>query len=118
MKIDVGILTPAGWIGDNAKTIPVGKISEEARALLAATEESLYVAIDHAVPGELLSNLCRSVEDSVQVHSYTVVKQFVGHGVGRELHEEPQVPNYWDDVEMRNRRFKNPKLRPGMVSRY
>jgi methionyl aminopeptidase len=43
------------------------------------------------------------------------VKQFVGHGVGRELHEEPQVPNYWDDVEMRNRRFKNPKLRPGMV---
>jgi len=115
VKIDVGILTPAGWIGDNAKTIPVGKISEEARALLAATEESLYVAIDHAVPGELLSNLCRSVEDSVQVHSYTVVKQFVGHGVGRELHEEPQVPNYWDDVEMRNRRFKNPKLRPGMV---
>lgn len=115
VKIDVGILTPAGWIGDNAKTIPVGAVSEEAESLLAATEESLYVAIDHARPGELLSELCRSVEKSVQVHGYTVVKQFVGHGVGRELHEEPQVPNYWDDVEMQNRRFKNPKLRPGMV---
>lgn len=115
VKIDVGILTPEGWIGDNAKTVPVGKISEEAEALLAATEESLHIAIDHAREGELLSTLCASVEKSVETHGYTVVKQFVGHGVGRELHEEPQVPNYWDEQEMRNRRFKNPRLRAGMV---
>lgn len=115
VKIDVGIETPAGWIGDNAKTVPVGAVSAEADALLAATEESLHAAIDRAREGELLSSLCASVEDSVSVHGYTVVKQFVGHGVGRKLHEEPQVPNYWDEEEMRQRRFRNPRLRAGMV---
>lgn len=115
VKIDVGIETPDGWIGDNARTVPVGNISEEAGALLAATEESLYAAISHAREGELLSSVCAAVEESVRVHGYTVVKQFVGHGVGRELHEEPQVPNYWDPEEMRARRFKNPRLQAGMV---
>lgn len=115
VKIDVGIETPDGWIGDNAKTIPVGVISTEAEALLASTEESLYAAISNAREGELLSSVCRSVEECVQVHGYTVVKQFVGHGVGRQLHEEPQVPNYWDEDEMRSRRFKNPRLQAGMV---
>ncbi|MDF1851355.1 MAG: type I methionyl aminopeptidase [Verrucomicrobiales bacterium] len=115
VKIDVGIITPAGWIGDNAKTVAVGNVSEEAENLMAATEESLYAAIRQATDGNLLSNLCASVEESVQGEGYTVVKQFVGHGVGRQLHEEPQVPNYWDADEMRQRRFKNPRLQPGMV---
>ncbi|MEM1442434.1 MAG: type I methionyl aminopeptidase [Verrucomicrobiota bacterium] len=115
VKIDVGIETPDGWIGDNAKTIPVGSISSEAEALLATTEASLFAAIDHAREGELLSALCGAVESHVTPHGYTVVKQFVGHGVGRKLHEEPQVPNYWDEEEMRARRFKNPRLQAGMV---
>lgn len=115
VKIDVGILSEAGWIGDNAKTVAVGGMSPEAEALMAATEDSLYAAIDNARAGENLSSVCGAVEEHVQQFGYTVVKQFVGHGVGRELHEEPQVPNYWDPAEMRNRRFKNPKLRPGMV---
>ncbi len=115
VKVDVGIETPSGWIGDNAKTIPVGKISADAEALLAATEASLFAAIDCAREGELLSKLCGSVEAHVAPLGFTVVKQFVGHGVGRQLHEEPQVPNYWDEEEMRNRRFKNPRLQAGMV---
>ena len=115
VKIDVGIETPEGWIGDNAKTIAVGVISEETEKLLAVTEESLYQAISQAREGELLSALCASVEEHVVEFDFTVVKQFVGHGVGRNLHEEPQVPNYWDEEEMRLRRFKNPRLQAGMV---
>lgn len=115
VKIDVGIETPAGWIGDNAKTVPVGVLSPEAEALLAATEASLFAAISCAREGELLSRVCGAVESYVVPLGFTVVKQFVGHGVGRQLHEEPQVPNYWDEEEMRNRRFKNPRLQAGMV---
>jgi len=115
VKIDVGIRTPDGWIGDNAKTIAVGEIDEEAAALMASTEESLHAAICEAIEGNLLSRVCAAVEECVQREGYTVVKQFVGHGVGRDLHEEPQVPNYWDDHEMKARRFKNPRLRAGMV---
>jgi methionyl aminopeptidase len=115
VKIDVGIETPDGWIGDNAKTIPVGKISDDVEKLLIETEESLYQAISHAREGECLSTLCASVEKHVTAFDYTVVKQFVGHGVGRQLHEEPQVPNYWDKDEMRMRRFSNPRLKAGMV---
>jgi len=115
VKIDVGIETPDGWIGDNAKTIPVGKISDDVEKLLIETEESLYQAISHAKEGEYLSTLCASVEEHITGFGFTVVKQFVGHGVGRELHEEPQVPNYWDPDEMRMRRFANPRMKPGMV---
>ncbi len=115
VKIDVGIQTPDGWIGDNAKTVAVGKISSEAEKLMAVTEESLHNAISNAVEGAYLSSVCSVVEETVVEHGFTVVKQFVGHGVGRQLHEDPQVPNYWDDREMRQRRFHNPKLRAGMV---
>lgn len=115
VKIDVGILSKDGWIGDNAKTVAVEKLSQVAESLLGVTEASLYNAISHAREGKYLSELCGSVEEVVKEYGYTVVKQFVGHGVGRKLHEEPQVPNYWDAKEMRSRRFKNPKLQAGMV---
>jgi methionyl aminopeptidase len=115
VKIDVGIQTPEGWIGDNAKTIAVGKIDDEVEQLLIKTEESLHQAISHAREGEYLSTLCASVEEYVATFGFTVVKQFVGHGVGRKLHEEPQVPNYWDANEMKMRRFANPRLKEGMV---
>jgi len=115
VKIDVGILTKKGWIGDNAKSVPVGPLAADAAKLLSATEESLYEAISHAREGELLSSVCGAVEAHVSKFGYTVVKQFVGHGVGRKLHEEPQVPNYWDATEMSARHFKNPRLQAGMV---
>lgn len=115
VKIDVGIETKDGWIGDNAKTVPVGEVPEAARRLMSATEDSLYAAIDNAREGNLLSMVCAAVEEFVDPLGYSVVKQFVGHGVGKNLHEEPQVPNYWDAREMKLRRFNNPRLQAGMV---
>ncbi|HRQ91064.1 MAG TPA: M24 family metallopeptidase, partial [Bacteroidia bacterium] len=109
------IRSKKGWVGDNAKSVAAGAMPAGAVPLLEATEASLYAAISRALPGEHLSTVCASVEDYVGVRGFTVVKQFVGHGVGRKLHEDPQVPNYWDPEEMASRRFKNPRLEPGMV---
>lgn len=107
VKIDVGIVLD-GWIGDNAVTVPVGKIDGEQKRLLAATEESLFRAIDHARPGKPLHDLCGAVDAYVKKLGFQVVKDLVGHGVGKELHEEPQVPNY-------RPRGKGPILKPGMI---
>lgn len=111
VKIDVGIITEAGWVGDNAMTVSAGGMSAEAQKLLWATEESLEIAISHAVPGGKLSELCGSVEDCVTTYGFSVVRDLVGHGVGKKLHEEPQVPNYWDRGTMK----ENPRLRAGMA---
>lgn len=107
VKIDVGIECD-GWIGDNALTVPVGTVAKETLHLLAATEESLHVAIRHARDGWMLGDLCASVEEHVVQYGYTVVREFVGHGVGRKLHEEPQVPNY-------GKRGERPRLKAGMT---
>jgi methionyl aminopeptidase len=107
VKIDVGIVK-GGWIGDNAVTVAVGDVSDETRRLLVATEESLFAAIAHARAGERLAELCAAVEAHVKPQGFTVVREFVGHGVGRDLHEEPQVPNY-------RPQGKSPILEPGMV---
>lgn len=107
LKIDVGIVKN-GWIGDNATTVAVGEIPLETKRLLAATEQSLYAAIDKARAGLRLAELCGSVEDHVKPLGFSVVREFVGHGVGRELHEEPQVPNYRPGG-------KTPVLLPGMI---
>ncbi|MEM6910762.1 MAG: type I methionyl aminopeptidase [Verrucomicrobiota bacterium] len=107
VKIDVGIIHN-GWIGDNAVTVIVGEIDAETEKLLWATEESLYAAIEYAREGFRLGDLCASVEHLVQQYGYTVVREFVGHGVGRRLHEEPQVPNYGTPGT-------GPRLKEGMV---
>ncbi|MGB0993274.1 MAG: type I methionyl aminopeptidase [Akkermansiaceae bacterium] len=107
LKIDVGVVKN-GWIGDNATTVPAGEVDLETKRLLCATEQSLYEAIDHARNGTLLADLCGSVEAHVKQYNFTVVEEFVGHGVGRQLHEEPQVPNF-------RPKGRSPKLRPGMV---
>jgi methionyl aminopeptidase len=107
VKIDVGIIKN-GWIGDNATTVPVGMIRPEVHQLLRVTEESLHVAISYARAGEPLKNLCGSVNNYVRRFGYTVVEQFVGHGVGRKLHEKPEVPNF-DNGKIKLR------LEPGMV---
>ncbi len=113
VKIDVGIFKD-GWVGDNAITVPVGSLNSETERLLFATEESLAVAIDHAREGVRLGDLCASVEQCVVEHGFTVVREFVGHGVGRKLHEEPQVPNHWDNT-MSSKGGRGPRLRAGMV---
>ena len=107
VKIDVGIVKN-GWIGDNATTVAVGMIRPEVHQLLRVTEESLQIAISHARAGEPLRNLCGSVDKCVRRFGYTVVEQFVGHGVGRKLHEKPEVPNF-DNGKIKLR------LEPGMV---
>lgn len=107
IKIDVGI-TKGGWIGDNATTVAAGEVDLETRRLMCATEQSLYEAIDQARAGHLLADVCGAVEAHVVKYGFTVVREFVGHGVGRDLHEEPQVPNYRPPG-------RSPKLRPGMV---
>lgn len=107
VKIDVGVVKD-GWIGDNAVTVPVGPVSPDRHQLLRVTEESLYVAISHAVPGGPLRTLCASVDRYVRRFGFAVVRQFVGHGVGRKMHEKPEVPNY-DTGRIRTR------LEPGMV---
>lgn len=107
VKIDVGIIK-SGFIGDNATTVAAGDIPTETKLLLAATEQSLFQAISHARAGRRLADLCGAVEDFVVPRGFTVVREFVGHGVGRRLHEEPQIPNY-------RPQGKTPVLVPGMT---
>jgi methionyl aminopeptidase len=107
VKIDIGIILD-GWVGDNALTVPVGKVEKETLKLMAATEESLHVAIKFARDGWMLGDLCHSVENHVTQYGFHVVREFVGHGVGRKLHEEPQVPNF-------GKKGERPRLKSGMT---
>lgn len=107
VKLDIGIFRQ-GWVGDNATTVAVGIIAPEVQALLDATEESLYEAIQFAREGQRLGDVCSAVEGYVARRGYTVVREFVGHGVGRSLHEDPQVPNY-------GKKGDGPKLKAGMT---
>jgi methionyl aminopeptidase len=105
--MDVGVVRD-GWVGDTATTVPVGVIDEKVQRLLRVTEDTLELAITFARSGRRLGDLCAAIEDEVTANGYSVVREFVGHGVGRKLHEEPQVPNY-------GRRGSGPKLKPGMT---
>ncbi|MFT4547780.1 MAG: methionyl aminopeptidase [Verrucomicrobiales bacterium] len=107
LKIDVGIVKD-GWVGDNALTVPAGEIEPETYRLLYATEESLDEAIRNCRKGVMLGDMCASIEAKAREFGYSVVKEFVGHGVGKNLHEEPQVPNY-------RPKMNKPRLQPGMI---
>ncbi|HEX5175726.1 MAG TPA: type I methionyl aminopeptidase, partial [Chthoniobacteraceae bacterium] len=107
VKLDIGVIKD-GWVGDTARTVPAGMIDAKVQRLLQVTEETLEIAITHAQNGRRLGDLCAAIEEEVVANGYSVVREFVGHGVGRNLHEEPQVPNY-------GRRGSGPKLRPGMT---
>lgn len=91
--IDIGVYLD-GFYGDGAYTFPVGKISESAKRLLRVTEEALYRGIENAVVGNRVSDISSAIQEHVEAHGYSVVRNFVGHGIGRSLHEEPQIPNY------------------------
>ncbi len=108
VSIDTGVAVD-GYYGDSAITVPVGRISEEVKRLLAVTEESLELAISQMKAGNRLFDVCGAVERHVTQNGFSVVREFVGHGIGASLHEEPQVPNYVD------RRNENPRLKEGMV---
>jgi methionyl aminopeptidase len=108
VSIDTGVSLD-GYFGDSAITVGVGELSEEAKKLLKVTEESLEMAIDKVREGNRLFDICGTVEQYVVENGFSIVKEYVGHGIGTQLHEEPQVPNYVD------RRNENPRLREGMV---
>ena len=93
LSMDFGVIH-GGYYGDAALTIPIGKISENAQRLLRVTEESLYEAIDAARPGNRLSDISYAVQSYVEPKGYSVVRDFVGHGIGKDLHESPQIPNF------------------------
>lgn len=93
VSIDFGVLSE-GFYGDAALTVPVGSISADAARLVRVTEESLEKAIEAAVVGNRLLDISAAVQRYVESHGFSVVREFVGHGIGRELHEAPQVPNF------------------------
>ena len=107
VSVDVGV-NYKGFIGDNARTVAVGGCGVLAQRLLDVTEQSLYLGIKAAVPGNRVSDISRAVQDYVEGNGFSVVREFVGHGVGRSMHEEPQIPNFVD-------RTMNEKLRAGMT---
>jgi methionyl aminopeptidase len=108
VSIDTGVQLN-GYYGDSAVTVGVGEISEEARRLMDVTRESLELAIDKARAGNRLFDICGTVERHVTANGFSIVREFVGHGIGTQMHEEPQIPNYVD------RRGENPRLKEGMV---
>lgn len=93
VSIDIGV-TYQGYISDAAITLPVGKVSERAQRLMDVTREALYRGIEAARVGNRVGDISHAIQSFVEGHGYSVVRKFVGHGVGRSLHEDPQVPNY------------------------
>jgi methionyl aminopeptidase len=93
VSVDLGVYMN-GFYGDAAVTIPVGIVDAEASELIRVTEEALYLGIQNAVEGNRLYDISSAVQKHVEGHGFSVVRLFVGHGIGRELHEEPQIPNY------------------------
>jgi methionyl aminopeptidase len=105
--LDLGAIV-GGFYGDSAVTVAVGRISDETVKLVQVTEEALYLGIEQAVVGNRLTDISNAVQQHVESAGFSVVTEFVGHGIGRQLHEEPQVPNY-------GKPGQGPRLQPGMV---
>ncbi|GMV51686.1 type I methionyl aminopeptidase [Nitrospirales bacterium NOB] len=105
--LDLGAIV-SGFYGDSAVTVPVGTASQEALRLIQVTEEAMYQGIAKAVVGNRLSDVSHAIQAHVEKAGFSVVTEFVGHGIGRQLHEEPQVPNY-------GRPGQGPRLQVGMV---
>ena len=93
VSIDVGAFID-GFTGDNAATFAVGNVSEETKKLLAVTKESLHRAVASAIPGNRIGDIGFAVQSYVESFGYSIVREYVGHGVGRKLHEDPEVPNF------------------------
>lgn len=107
VSIDCGAVTSAGFNGDSAYTFPVGDVAPETLALMRATKESLYEGIEAARPGNRIGDIGHTIQSYVEHRGYSVVREMVGHGVGKKLHEDPEVPNY-------GRRGTGPLIKNGM----
>jgi methionyl aminopeptidase len=107
VKLDIGVIQD-GWVGDTATTVPVGMVDDRVDELLRVTESALQRSIAQATEGARLGDICAEIEDEAVRHRFSVVREFVGHGVGRKLHEEPQIPNY-------GKRGSGPRLKSGMT---
>ena len=107
ISVDVGAYLN-GFHGDAARTFPVGDVSEEARKLIRVTEESFFKGIEHAYEGRRLGDISHAIQKHVEDNGFTVVRDFTGHGIGRNLHEDPQIPNY-------GKEGRGPRLNKGMV---
>lgn len=108
VSIDTGVELE-GYYGDSAITVPVGRVSSEVERLLRVTREALELAIARVRQGNRLLDISQAIEQHVTAAGFSVVRDYVGHGIGTQLHEEPQVPNYVD------RKNGNPRLKEGMV---
>ena len=107
LSMDFGIFYN-GYYGDSAITVPVGKVSEVARGLMETTKKALFLGIDQAAPGKRLSDISHAIQSHVEAAGFSVVRKFVGHGIGKALHEDPQIPNY-------GKPGMGIRLKPGMV---
>jgi methionyl aminopeptidase len=107
ISIDIGAKYN-GYHGDSAWTYPVGEVEEETKRLLEVTEQSLFLGLTEAKPGERLSNISHAIQTYVEANGFSIVREYVGHGVGQDLHEDPQIPHYGPPN-------KGPRLKPGMV---
>ncbi len=107
LSVDVGAVYK-GFVGDTAWTLPVGKIPEHAQKLLEVTQGALAAGIEKACTGNFLEDISGAIQDYAESRGYSVVREYVGHGVGRSMHEEPQIPNYRQGK-------RGPKLKPGMT---
>lgn len=107
VKLDIGVIQN-GWVGDTATTVAVGMVDDRIDELLRTTESALQRGISKAKEGGRLGDICSAIEEEALRHRFSVVREFVGHGVGRRLHEEPQIPNY-------GKRGSGPKLKAGMT---
>jgi methionyl aminopeptidase len=107
VSVDCGVIY-RGYVGDTARTVAVGGCSVEAQRLMDVTEQALYEGIAAARPGNRVTDISRAIQTCVEASGFSVVREFVGHGVGRSMHEEPQVPNFVDPR-------CNQRLRPGMT---
>ncbi len=107
LSIDFGVFYD-GYYGDAAITVPVGNVSEESQRLIKVTEESLFKGIENAKAGNRIGDISSAIQEHVEANGFSVVRDFVGHGIGRELHEEPQIPNF-------GRRNTGIEIVPGMV---
>lgn len=106
-SIDCGV-TLEGFVGDTATTVPVGKVSDECLALVRVTEECLNLAIEQCLPGKHLGDIGAAVQQYAEGRGYSVVREYVGHGIGRRMHEDPQIPNY-------GKPGQGPKIKAGYV---
>jgi len=107
ISIDVGVVLD-GWVADAARTFPVGPVTPAARKLLSVTEGSLFAAVEQARPGNRLGDISHAVQSAVEAEGLSIVRSLVGHGIGRDMHEEPQIPNFGDPG-------RGPLLEEGMV---